>query len=258
MSLFIHEIENSFIARGDTILDPKHLASESTPSQFDVILANPPFSLKKWENQTWNRKSGDRFGRDRFGVPPKGYGDYAFILHMINSMNPEGRMGVVVPMGVLFRSGSEQPIRKRIIEEDLIDCIVGLGPNLFYGASIPAAILFMRKKKNPAMKNRILFVNAEEEVKVGTAQNHLSEKNIKRITDAVLHHKEEEMFSRIVMKEEVLENDYNLNIVRYVQTTPPTPQIDIQAAFQKLHSLKKQQDVAFQAFCSLFSDLGND
>jgi type I restriction enzyme M protein len=158
----------------------------------------------------------------------------------------------------LFRSGSEQPIRKNIIEEDLIDCIVGLGPNLFYGASIPAAIMFMSKKKNSSMKDRILFVNAEQEVTIGTAQNHLSKKNIEQIVDVVLHYKEKDLFSRIVEKEELIENDYNLNIVRYVQTTPPPPMIDIQASFQKLTVLKKQQDDEFQRFCALFLELGND
>ncbi len=128
MSLFLHDIDDAFIERGDTLLDPKHLSGEKVLKRFDLVLANPPFSLSPWGHEEW--KKGDKFSRDTYGCPPKSYGDLAFVQHMVASLKSNGRMAVVVPHGVLFRGGEEGKIRKGLLEDDLIEAVVGLGEPL--------------------------------------------------------------------------------------------------------------------------------
>jgi type I restriction enzyme M protein len=261
MALFLQDIDKSYIERGDTLLEPKHLCKEKgveSLRKFDVILANPPFSLRNWGFSVWNSKEGDPFGRTKFGIPPKGYGDYAFIQHMVSSLKPKGKIGVVVPMGVLFRGGKERPIRQKLIEQDLIDAVVGLGPNLFYGASIPAALIFLRKDKEVKMRNKILIVNATKQIKEGIAQSYLTQKHIDTIANVVKNYREEFLFSRIVDKGEIVENGYNLNVIRYVQTEPPPQKIDVQKSLQKLQTIKKELDVEYQNFQSLFGEIVHD
>ena len=171
MSLFLHDIDDAFIERGDTLLDPKHLASDKTVKRFDLLLANPPFSLKAWGQEVW--KKGDPYSRDTYGCPPKSYGDLAFVQHMVASLKSDGRMAVVLPHGVLFRGGAEGKIRKGLLEDDLIEAVVGLGQNLFYGTGIPAAVLFLNRDKRPDRKGKVLIVNGEKHFEPGTQQNTL-------------------------------------------------------------------------------------
>jgi len=256
MSMFLHDA-NSTIARGDTILNPKHKNANGTLQQFDIVLANPPFSLKNWGYTVWS-KNGDPYQREKYGLPPKGYGDFAFIQHMIASVKKKGKIGVVLPMGILFRGSKERTIRKALIEADLIDCVVGLGPNLFYGAAIPAVILFLRKEKPKHRKNKIFFVNAEREIDIGIAQNHLSHQHIAKIVDVIRNDREQSLFSRIVPRSEIVDNDYNLNIIRYVQTTAPPDPIDIQATYHTITALKTQLDQDYQQLQSLLQQVSHD
>ena len=152
----------------------------------------------------------------------------------------------------------EKPIRKSIVDEDLIETIIGLGPNLFYGASIPAALIILKKVKNPQMKNKILFVNAEKEIEEGNAQNYLRERNIEKIVNVVATYRDEPLFSRVIEKDEIVENDYNLNIVRYVQTSPPPEKIDVSEAFQELQIIKRQLDDEYINFTSLLQEMNHD
>ena len=262
MALFLQDIDKAYIERGDTLLDPKHVIKkskqENTLKKFDVILANPPFSLRNWGFTVWNSKEGDPFGRTEWGIPPKGYGDYAFIQHMLCSLKPKGKIGVVVPMGVLFRGGKEKPIRQNLIDQDLIYAVVGLGSNLFYGASIPAALIFLKKGKEAKMKNKVLIVNATKHIKEGIAQSFLTQNHIEKIAGVVNTYSEEDLFSRIVDKEEIIENGYNLNIIRYVRTEPPPAKIDIQKSLQKLQHIKSELDQEYQTFQSLFEEIVHD
>jgi type I restriction enzyme M protein len=260
MALFLQDIDEAYIERGDTLLEPKHISNQhkKTLRKFDIIVANPPFSLKNWGFSVWNSKTGDPFGRTKWGIPPKGYGDYAFIQHMLVSLKPKGKIGVVVPMGVLFRGGKEKTIRKNMIDQDLISAVVALGSNLFYGASIPAALIFFQKGKEKKRKNNILIVNATKEIKEGIAQSYLTEAHIEKIARVVNSNSEEHLFSRIVDKEENIENGYNLNIIRYVKTELPPPKIDVQKSLQDLQQIKVELDNEYQHFCSLFEDIVHD
>lgn len=229
MNLFLHDIDDALVFRGDTISDPKHLQEGNSRriKQFDLVIANPPFSLKNWGYDVW--KSGDPFGRDIYGCPPQSYGDLAFVQHMIASLKPKGRMGVVLPHGVLFRGGREGEIRQKMLEDkgDLVESIVGLADNLFYGAGIPACILIINKNKPKQRKGKILFINAELDFEEGKAQNKLRKVDIDRIANCYHDFTELRRFSRIVSLEEVKANDFNLNIRRYVDTSPPPETFDV-------------------------------
>ena len=256
ISLCLNDVHSYHIEKGDTIRAPKHLLSGDTLKKFDVILANPPFSLKNWGYEQW--KEGDPYQRDAFGIPPKAYGDYAFIQHMLSSMSQRGKIGLVVPMGVLFRGGKEQGIRRKIVEMDLIETIISLGQNLFYGASIPAAIIIIKAKKESHKQGKILFVNAEKEVVVGVAQSHLSNDNISRIAKVVLSYQEEPFFSRIVEAPEIVDNSFNLNVVRYVQTEPAQEPLDVHSIYAEIEDLRGQLEQEYNHFSHVFAGLFHD
>jgi len=254
MSLFLHDIDDAFIERGDTLLDPKHLASDKTVKRFDLVLANPPFSLKAWGQEVW--KKGDPYSRDTYGCPPKSYGDLAFVQHMVASLKSDGRMAVVLPHGVLFRGGAEGKIRKGLLEDDLIEAVVGLGQNLFYGTGIPAAVLFLNRDKRPDRKGKVLIVNGEKHFEPGTQQNTLSEENVGKLAHAVQAYADEELFCQVVDLDEIKNNDFNLNLTRYVQTDPPPPPIDVKAEVEKLQALMAKRDEAEDRMVGFLKELG--
>ena len=169
------------IEKGDVIRDPK-LLEDGELMLFDRVIANPPFSLDEWGHET---AGGDAHGRFRFGVPPKTKGDLAFVQHMVATLNAHGKVGVVMPHGVLFRGASEGEIRKGLLQEDLIEAVVGLPTNLFYGTGIPAAILVINRDKPKARKGKVLFVEASREFREGSAQNYLRDEDVKKIAAAV-------------------------------------------------------------------------
>ncbi len=232
MNMFLHSVFNADIKKGDTIRDPKHL-KEGELMTFDRVIANPPFSLKKWGKNIADR---DSYGRFKYGTPPKDYGDLAFVQHMIASLNANGIMGVVVPHGVLFRGGSEKTIRIGLLEDDLIEGIIGLPENLFYGTSIEACILILNKNKPKEKRNKILFINSEFEFDDTNTKNRLKEKDIQKILNTYKKYLEisipktskkyNRFFSRVISKEEIITNDFNLNIRRYANASPPLDSYD--------------------------------
>lgn len=268
MSLFLHDIDGAFIERGDTLREPRHTTSSTvTPQQtslvaaktniikrFDLVLANPPFSLKDWGHDFWSPK--DPYGRDSYGCPPKKFGDWAFVQHMIASLRSAGRMAVVVPHGVLFRGNTEGEIRKAILEADLLEAVVGLADNLFYGTMIPAAILLINRNKHPYRKNRVLIVNGDKDFEPGTNQNCLSKMNMERLLGAVQSFKDENLFCRVVSLDEIRENDHNLNLIRYVETDPPPPPIDVRAEVAKMRGLITSRSIVETRMTRFLQELG--
>lgn len=225
MNMFLHGIMNAKIAKGDTIRDPKHL-KDGELMTFDRVIANPPFSLKNWGHDL---AENDPFGRMRYGVPPKSHGDLAFVQHMIASLNSEGMLGVVMPHGVLFRGNREKKIRKGILQDDLIEAVIGLPSALFYGAGIPALLLIINKKKPKERKGKVLFINSELEYEEGKNQNRLRDQDIEHILRVFDEYSDEKRYSRVVEISEIEENGWNLNIRRYADTTPPPEQYDVKA-----------------------------
>ena len=240
MNMFLHGEDNHKIEWGDTIRNPKLLDKNGHLMLFDIVTANPPFSLDKWGH---DEAEHDPFGRFRRGVPPKTKGDYAFICHMIETLKPKtGRMGVVVPHGVLFRGSSEGKIRQQLIEENLLDAVIGLPEKLFYGTGIPAAILIFKKDRHSREGGNpgVLFIDASREFKAGKNQNLLSEENIDKITTTYRARQSVDKYAYLATLDEIKENDYNLNIPRYVDTFEEEEEIDLMAVRKEREQLKAQ------------------
>lgn len=230
MNLFIHEVEDAQIRRDDTLQKPKFIDSNGKLDQFDVVVANPPFSLKDWGADKW---ATDPHKRAIGGVPPKNNGDYAWVQHMITSMNPDtGRVGVVMPHGVLFRGGAEGAIRRHLIESDLLETVIGLAPNLFYGTTIPAGLMFFRANKDERRKQHILFIDASKRFGKGKAQNFLADEDVDDIFAVYQSLGEEEktnISARLVPHSEIEENNWDLNIGRYLKADAAEV-VDVQEA----------------------------
>lgn len=235
MNMFLHGEDNHKIEWGDTIRNPKLLDKNGDLMRFDIVTANPPFSLDKWG---YEEAGNDKFGRFKRGLPPKTKGDYAFILHMIETLKPKsGRMGVVVPHGVLFRGSSEGKIRQQLIDENLLDAVIGLPEKLFYGTGIPAAILIFKKQK---VDDNVLFIDASREFKAGKNQNLLSADNIAKIVATYRNGGNVDKYAYLASLKEIKENDYNLNIPRYVDTFEEEAEIDLLAVRAEREQLKTQ------------------
>ena len=279
MNLFLHDIDDANVERGDTLRNPRHLTdgplvepvirfvaageptrdhrvrgASNTLLTFDRVLANPPFSLKQWGQEVW--KGGDPFGRDLYGTPPKSYGDLAFVQHMLASLNDRGMLGVVLPHGILFRGGAEAKIRKGMLEADLVEAVIGLAPNLFYGTGIPACVLIANRAKSANREGKVLFINGAEEFEPGKNQNRLSEANVDRLVAAFEGYEDEKGFARVVELEEIGENDWNLNISRYVAPVIEEEDIDVEAELAKLVELRKERDEAEGRMLAMLEELG--
>ena len=274
MNMFIHYIKDAHIAWGDTLANPQHLDSDGNLMKFECIVANMPFSKDKWaegfnpggevsvdEDETpvkANKKgkkkefkmepSLDRFHRFDMGVPPASKGDWAFLLHMIHSMSGNGRVAAVAPHGVLFRGASEGRIRQAVIEKNLIDAIIGLPENLFYGTSIPACIVVFKRGRTTT---DVLFIDASKEFKKEKAKNKLRDgtngepNDIKRIVDTYRafvngENAEQEKYSHVASLSEIEENEYNLNIPRYVDTFEEEELIDLESVNKEIADIKGQ------------------
>ncbi|HEB56482.1 MAG TPA: type I restriction-modification system subunit M, partial [Gammaproteobacteria bacterium] len=235
MNMFLHGEDNHRIEWGDTLRNPRLLNKDESLMHFDIVTANPPFSLEKWGH---DEAEHDRWGRFRRGIPPKTKGDYAFILHMIETLKPgSGRMGVVVPHGVLFRGAAEGKIRRKLIEENLLDTVIGLPEKLFYGTGIPAAILIFKKKK---ADDKVLFIDASREYADGKNQNALRPEDIQKIIDTCHKRESVDKYAYLASPEEIAENDFNLNIPRYVDTFEEEEEIDLMAVRAEREKLKAE------------------
>ena len=224
MNMFLHGVFNADIRKGDTIREPAHTDDGGRLMLFDRVLANPPFSLAKWGKE---EADSDAFGRFPYGTPPKDTGDLAFVQHMIATLKSDGRMGVVVPHGVLFRGASEKEIRKGILEKDLLEAVIGLPPGLFYGTGIPAALLIVNRNKDVQRENKVIFINGELDYEESKNQNELRDSDIEKILATFETYEDVKRYAKVVSMEEIRENDYNLNIRRYADTSPPPEIFDV-------------------------------
>ncbi|MCC4607536.1 type I restriction-modification system subunit M [Xanthomonas campestris] len=250
MNMFLHGEDNHRIEWGDTIRNPKLLAGNHL-KDFDIVVANPPFSLEKWGHDSADNDPHDRFRR---GLPPRTKGDYAFILHMIATMKPRtGRMAVVVPHGVLFRGAAEGRIRQKLIDENLLDVVIGLPEKLFYGTGIPAAVLVFRTKKKD--KN-VLFIDASRQYQDGKNQNLLRESDLQRILDTVQARQSVDKYAYLASPSEIAGNDYNLNIPRYVDTFEEQVEIDLMAVRREREQLKAELARLEEQMAGYLKELG--
>jgi len=241
MNMFLHSMDNARIEWGDTIRNPK-LIEDDTTMKFEVVVANPPFSLDKWGYEVASNDPYQRFHR---GLPPQSKGDYAFISHMIETTTQDsGRVGVVVPNGVLFRGAAEGRIRQQLIEENLLDAVIGLPANLFFGTGIPAAVLLFKRNK---ADNKVLFIDASREYQSDKNQNRLRQTDIDKILATYQARASVDKYAYLADFNELKENDFNLNIPRYVDTFEEEQEIDINAVQAEIVTLEAElADVKLQ------------
>ena len=241
MNLFLHGAEDFEIVRGDTLRQPAFLNRDQLAT-FDCVIANPPFSLSAWGEDQW---ASDQWGRNLAGTPPKKYGDWAWVQHMIASMAPAtGRMAVVLPHGALFRMGAEGKIRSKVLDLDLIEAVIGLGPNLFYGTGLAACILVARRRKTPERKGKVLLIDGSDLFRKGRNQNTLEPDHLETLLTAFEAFEDEEGRSRVVGLEEVTEQGGNLNLAGYVTKPDET---EILTVAEATAALKEALEAAWAA-----------
>ena len=237
MNMFLHDVNQPKIEWGDTIRNPLQREGDNL-MRFNVVTANPPFSLDKWGKEEAETDEFKRFWR---GLPPASKGDYAFLTHMVESTYLEpsqnGRVAVVVPHGVLFRSGAEGKIRKQFIEENLLDAVIGLASNLFFGTGIPVAILVFKRNKPDTS---VHFIDASKDFEPGSNQNRLRGQDRDKILAAYRARETVDKFAYLADFDEIKENDFNLNIPRYVDTFEPEPPVDMIAVNADIDRLKAE------------------
>lgn len=250
MNMFLHDMDSARIEWCNTITNPR-LVEKDKLMKFDIVTANPPFSLDKWGADFASNDPHKRFWR---GIPPKSKGDFAFITHMIEvALADEGRIGVIVPHGILFRGGSEGLIRQKLIEENLLEAVVGLPANLFFGTGIPAAILIFNKGKKT---KDVLFVDASREFQDDKKQNRLRDEDIKKIVSTYRKFKTIDKYAYRAKQKEIKENEFNLNIPRYVDTFEPEIEVDIVGLQREINGLESQLTETREKMSQQLQELG--
>jgi len=236
INMFLHGLDSADIRRGDTLANPQFLNQNGALQTFDISVANPPYSIKDWESEIFRT---NKYGRlEGYDMPPEKNADYAFVLHIIKSMNVNGRAGIVLPHGVLFRSGSEGRIREQILKNDLIEAVVALPSKLFYGTGIPAAILILNKNKPENKKNKVFIIDAEKDFLEGKNQNSLRPQDINKIVKAYDSYYDIEKYARVVDMKEIIEKDYNLNISQYIDSSEQEEVINVKAVRIEIKEIK--------------------
>ncbi len=254
MNMLLHGVKDSEfeIYHGDTLTNDWEMLREQNPAKkptFDAVVANPPFSYR-W---TPTEALGEDMRFKNHGLAPKSAADFAFLLHGFHYLKDEGVMAIILPHGVLFRGGKEAAIRRKLLEDGHIDTVIGLPANLFYSTGIPVCILVLKKCKKP---DDVLFINAAEHFEKGKRQNYMASEHIRKIVDTYQFRKEEKRYARRVEMEEIQENDYNLNISRYVSTAKPEPEIDLTTTHAELVETEKEIKAAKDKHNAFLKELG--
>lgn len=276
LNMFLHNFGSADLRKGDTLTDPRHTAGKDELMLFDRVLANPPFSQDRWwtpaetattkvldkkgkeKEVTPNYASAvsDTFGRFHFGTPPRSYADLAFLQHMLAVLKQNGRLGVVLPHGTLFRGGAEGSIRQRLLEADLVEGIVGLPSALFYNTGIPAAIWVLAKTKPAARRGHVLVLDASQDYKAGKNQNELEPAHVAHILAAYNAGQDVEKYLRVVPLTEIKANDYNLNISRYIDRSEAAAAIDLAAVHVALRGLEAKEAEIDEKLENLLAEIG--
>lgn len=276
MNMILHSFMDADIQKGDTLTDPKHRNEKNELDLFDRVIANPPFSMDKWWQKAevnlekkldkngkekeiapnYNKVVTDPYGRLQFGVPPRSYADLAFLQHMIAVLKQDGKAGVVLPHGTLFRGSTEGKIRKALLDADLVEGIIGLPSALFYNTGIPASIWVINKNKPETQKGKITIIDASNDFKEGKNQNELLDEHIDKIVKAYDQAKDIDKYMRVIEIDEIAENDYNLNISRYIDTSEPEPEVDLVEVKSAIADLELREKEIDQKLEEYLNELG--
>ena len=253
MNMLLHGILDARIEKGDTMASPK-LVHKGELMLFDRVLANPMWNQKEW-SRSWLEK-GDPYGRVKYGVPPASSADWMWIQHMMTTLNSTGMLGIVLDNGVLFRGGEERKCRMGYIEDDQLEAVIALAPNLFANTSSPGTVLIFNKNKPQDRKDKVLFIDASSEYEQGKAQNHLKGSNLDRIEKAFDDFIDVEKFASVIDKKQIKENDYNLNVSLYVDTSDPEPEIDVSKVNGELKTLISKREESYKEMQAYLGELG--
>lgn len=252
MNLFLHGVKDFNIVNGDTLKAPAFVENGKL-KQFDLVLANPPYSISQWDRAAFE---SDKYGRNFLGVPPQGRADYAFLQHIIASMKRDtGRCAILFPHGVLFRT-EESAMRQKLVESDVVECVIGLGPNLFYNSPMEACIMICRMNKRPERRGHVLFINAVNEVERKNAQSYLDDHHIRRIADAYMKYEDDAGFSKVATIKEIGENNYSLSIPLYVKTAVNEELIDTRSLQERFDSWMEKSEAMRMSYEKLNELLG--
>jgi type I restriction enzyme M protein len=243
MNLFLHGVEDFDITRGDTLANPRHIQGDRL-QEFDVILANPPYSIKQWDREAWTQ---DKWGRNFFGTPPQGRADYAFQQHILASLTAKGRCAVLWPHGVLFRN-EEQVMRAKMIEQDWVEAVIGLGPNLFYNSPMESCVVVCNRKKPAKRKGKVIFIDAVNDVTRERAQSFLKAEHQQHILDTFKAFTDVPGFAKVANMAEITANAGNLSIPMYVKRQAAAASLDTKGQPASLHSSWAQWQAEGRSF----------
>ncbi len=254
MNTLLHGMTDARIEKGDTMLTPKLLDGDEL-MLYDRVIANPMWNQKEWGREALEK--GDPFGRMVYGLPPKSSADWAWIQHMLATLNIHGRMGVVLDNGVLFRGAAEGEIRKQVVDADLVEAVVALPTNLFYNTGSPGTILILNKEKPKAKKRKVLFIYAANDYLEGKAQNFLRDEDVRKVVHAFRGFADVEKYCRVATSEMIREqHDYNLNVTRYVDVTEEEEEVDILATLKELAKLDTERAKVEKTLAGYLKELG--
>ena len=250
MNLLLHGVQDFNIVNGDTLTSPA-FTKNGKLQQFDLVLANPPYSIKQWDRTAFE---SDKYGRNFLGTPPQGRADYAFFQHILKSMDPlTGRCAILFPHGVLFRE-EEHDMREKLIRSDLIECVIGIGRNLFYNSPMEACIVICRSNKPKERRGKIIFINAKHEVTRKNAQSYLEDKHIEKITNAYRTFKPEDHFASVVDNKDVLKNNAELTISLYVDSSTYGDTVPVEEAVQRWLDKKKKYSEEYMTLAGMIKE----
>jgi len=271
INMIFHNYADADIKKGCTLATPRHIKDDELMI-FDRVIANPPFSQNKWWDAVevdikvnekgkevapnYNKMVSDPYGRFSYGIPPRGYADLAFLQHMISVLKQDGKLGIVLPHGVLFRAGSEGKIRTGILKDDILEAVIGLPSKLFYNTGIPASILVVNKAKPDHLKNKVMFIDASQDFKNGKNQNRLEDEHVKKIVGAYDAGEEVDKYMRVVDMAEIKENDFNLNIARYIDTSEEEAPVDLVATLAGIKDIEAQEEKIDAQLAGYLKELG--
>ncbi len=271
INMFLHRFDKADIRKGDTLGNPLHQDDDGTLMTFDRVIANPPFSFSQWwepiETNRLNKNKKapnyrnnvhDPYKRFKYGIPSRKFGDLVFLQHMIATLKDDGKMGIVLPHGVLYRLGSEEKIRRNIIESDLIEGIVGLPDKLFYNTNISSVIIIINKNKPDKLKDKIIFLDASKEFKEDKTKNLIEANHIYKIADAYDNLNYDEKFVKVIDINEVRENNYNLNISIYMDVYEEQEPVDIGKVLEEIKSIEKKEKEVDEKLADYLKELGYD